>query len=41
MVHSFNEVLTLAEKDGIELRRAALILAVNKVVAAMKLSGWH
>ena len=41
MVHSFNEVVTLAEKDGIELRRAALILAVNKVVAAMKLSGWH
>lgn len=41
MVHSFNEVVTLAEKDGIDLRRAALVLAVNKVVAAMKLSGWH
>jgi glutamate dehydrogenase/leucine dehydrogenase len=41
MVHSFNEVVALAEKDGIDLRRAALVLAVNKVVAAMKLSGWH
>jgi len=41
MVHAFNEVVTLAEKDGIDLRRAALVLAVNKVVAAMKLSGWH
>ncbi len=41
MTHSFNEVVTLAEKDGIDLRRAALVLAVNKVVAAMKLSGWH
>jgi len=41
MVHSFNEVVTIAEKDGIDLRRAALVLAINKVVAAMKLSGWH
>jgi glutamate dehydrogenase/leucine dehydrogenase len=41
MVHSFHEVVALAEKDGIDLRRAALVLAVNKVVAAMKLSGWH
>lgn len=41
MVHAFNEVVTLAERDGIDLRRAALVLAVNKVVAAMKLSGWH
>jgi glutamate dehydrogenase/leucine dehydrogenase len=41
MVHSFNEVVALAEKDGVDLRRAALVLAVNKVVAAMKLSGWH
>jgi glutamate dehydrogenase/leucine dehydrogenase len=41
MVYSFNEVVALAEKDNIDLRRAALVLAVNKVVAAMKLSGWH
>ena len=41
MVHSFNEVLSLSEKMNIDLRRAALVLAVNKVVAAMKLSGWH
>jgi glutamate dehydrogenase/leucine dehydrogenase len=41
MVHSFNEVVALAEMKGVDLRRAALVLAVNKVVAAMKLSGWH
>ena len=41
MVHSFNEVINLAEKDHVDLRRAALVLAVNKVVGAMKLSGWH
>jgi len=41
MVHSFNGVVALAEKNGVDLRRAALVLAVNKVVAAMKLSGWH
>ncbi|MGI0091459.1 MAG: Glu/Leu/Phe/Val family dehydrogenase [Nitrososphaerales archaeon] len=41
MVHSFGEVLSLSEKKGIDPRRAALVLATNKVVAAMKLSGWH
>ena len=41
MVHAFNEVVTLAEKENIDQRRAALVLAVSKVVSAMKLSGWH
>ena len=41
MVHSFNEVVALAEKYGSDLRRAALVMAVNKVVAAMRLAGWH
>jgi glutamate dehydrogenase/leucine dehydrogenase len=41
MVHSFNEVVALAEKYGIDLRRAALVMAVNRVVAAMRLAGWH
>jgi len=41
MIHSFNEVVALAEKLGVDQRRAALVLAVNRVVAAMKLSGWH
>jgi len=41
MVHSFNEVVSLAEKLNVDQRRAALVLAVNRVVAAMKLSGWH
>ena len=39
--HAFNEVVTLAEKVNIDQRRAALVLAVGKVVSAMKLSGWH
>jgi len=41
MVHAFNEVTLSAEKQNIDLRRAALALAVKKVVAAMRLSGWH
>jgi glutamate dehydrogenase/leucine dehydrogenase len=41
MVHAFNEVTNKAEKQNVDLRRAALALAVGKVVAAMKLSGWH
>jgi len=41
MVHAFYEVVDLAEKERIDLRRAALVLAVTKVVGAMKLSGWH
>ena len=41
MTHAFTQVVALAEKEGVDLRRAALALAVNKVVAAMKLSGWH
>ena len=41
MTHSFSEVTTLAEKLNIDLRRAALVLAVSRVVGAMKLSGWH
>ncbi|MHB8567892.1 MAG: Glu/Leu/Phe/Val family dehydrogenase [Nitrososphaerales archaeon] len=41
MVHAFNQVVASAEKQNVDLRRAALALAVEKVVAAMKLSGWH
>ncbi len=41
MMHAFNEVVSLAEKENIDQRRAALVLAVRRVVAAMKLSGWH
>ncbi len=41
MTHSFNEVTALADKLSIDLRRAALVLAVSRVVGAMKLSGWH
>ena len=41
MTHAFNDVMVRAEKENVDPRRGALILAVNKVVAAMKLSGWH
>jgi glutamate dehydrogenase (NAD(P)+) len=41
MTHAFNEVMKLADKERLDPRRAALILAVSKVVAAMRLSGWH
>lgn len=41
MIQAFNEVVTAAEKNNTDQRRAALILAVRRVVAAMKLSGWH
>jgi glutamate dehydrogenase/leucine dehydrogenase len=41
MTQAFNEVMKLADKERVDPRRAALILAVNKVVAAMRVSGWH
>lgn len=41
MVQAFNQVVATAEKNNTDQRRAALVLAVRKVVAAMKLSGWH
>jgi glutamate dehydrogenase/leucine dehydrogenase len=41
MVQAFNEVVSLSEQKGVDQRRAALVLAVRKVVGAMKLSGWH
>ncbi len=41
MVHAFHEVISLSEEIGVDQRRAALVLAVRRVVAAMKLSGWH
>jgi glutamate dehydrogenase/leucine dehydrogenase len=41
MMHAFNEVVSLSEQKAVDQRRAALVLAVRKVVGAMKLSGWH
>ena len=41
MKKAFNEVLDYAVKENIDLRRAALALAVERVVTAMRLSGWH
>ena len=41
MVRAFNEVHRTAVEKGISHRLAALTIAVDKVVRAMKLSGWH
>ena len=41
MKKAFKEVLDYSVKDNIDLRRAALALAVDRVVTAMRLSGWH
>ncbi|MDG7007368.1 MAG: Glu/Leu/Phe/Val dehydrogenase [Nitrososphaerota archaeon] len=41
MKKAFKEVLDYSVKDNIGLRRAALALAVDRVVTAMRLSGWH
>jgi glutamate dehydrogenase (NAD(P)+) len=39
MINSFNAVLRTAEKHGVDMRTAALILAVGRVASAMKLRG--
>lgn len=41
MKKAFNEVLQCSERQNIDMRRAALTIAVQRVVAAMKLGGWH
>ena len=41
MKKAFNEVTSFSQKEGVDLRRAALALAVDRVVTAMRLSGWH
>ncbi len=41
MKKAFHDVLDFSRKENTDLRRAALVISVNRVVAAMKLSGWH
>jgi glutamate dehydrogenase/leucine dehydrogenase len=41
MKKAFHDVLTYTEKHNVDMRRAALVLAVGRVVSAMQLSGWH
>jgi len=41
MNQAFHQVLDYAEKENVDLRRAALALAVDKVAKAMRLAGWH
>ena len=41
MKRAFSDVLAYSQKNNVDVRRAALVLAVGRVVSAMKLSGWH
>jgi glutamate dehydrogenase/leucine dehydrogenase len=41
MKKAFHDVLNYSEKHNVDMRRAALVLAVGRVVSAMQLSGWH
>ena len=41
MKRAFADVLSYSQKNNVDLRRAALVLSVERVVSAMKLSGWH
>jgi glutamate dehydrogenase (NAD(P)+) len=40
MKSAFHSVLELAEKEGIYMREAAYMVAINRVVQAMELRGW-
>ena len=41
MMLAFGNVLRYSQDRNVDLRRAALAIAVTRVVAAMKLNGWH
>jgi glutamate dehydrogenase len=41
MMQAFGNVLRYSRDRNVDLRRAALAIAVQRVVAAMKLNGWH
>jgi glutamate dehydrogenase/leucine dehydrogenase len=41
MTKAFNDVLRYSVKSQLDLRKAALAIAVQKVASAMRLSGWH
>ena len=41
MKKAFREVFDCSVRESIDLRRAALAMAVERVVTAMRLSGWH
>jgi glutamate dehydrogenase (NAD(P)+) len=40
MVKAFHEVLEISQREKVDMRMAAFILAVGRVVEAMKLRGW-
>jgi glutamate dehydrogenase (NAD(P)+) len=41
MKKAFADVLAFSQKENIDMRKGALAIAVQKVTAAMRLSGWH
>jgi len=40
ITHAFNSVLKMAENEGVFMRDAAYMVAINRVVLAMELRGW-
>lgn len=41
MKKAFYDVLKFSQKQDVDMRKGALAIAVQKVTAAMRLSGWH
>jgi glutamate dehydrogenase/leucine dehydrogenase len=41
MKKAFGEVLAYSQKNNVDMRRSALVIAVGRVVSAMQLAGWH
>lgn len=41
MRKAFGDVLKISQKENVDMRKGALAIAVQKVTAAMRLSGWH
>ena len=40
MTAAFNGVLEMSEKEGVYMRDAAYMVAIDRVVKAMELRGW-
>jgi len=41
MKKAYGDVLRMSQKENIDMRQGALAIAVEKVTAAMRLTGWH
>ena len=41
IIRAFNQVLTLARRDGVDLRTAALMLGIRRVADGFKIRGFY